>query len=282
MRRVSEVPRVPARDLDTHKGTYGHALLVAGSQGMYGAPILAARAALRAGVGLVTVASGEAAIITPLAAAVPEAMFLSLAQGEVLGPGTAGRFDAIGMGPGIGTSATARAAVEALLASYTGAHVVDADALNLVAANPGMVNNRPANRVWTPHPGEFERLAGEKPRGDAERLAAAERFVAARGGVLVLKGHRTVVADGESVHVNETGNPGMATGGTGDVLTGVITSLLAQRFPPFDAAVLGVWLHGRAGDLAAQELGEASLIAGDVIERLPGAILERQERRREG
>src|SRR4030095_4660561 len=279
MRRVSEVPRIPARERDTHKGTYGHALLVAGSNGMYGAAVLAARAALRAGVGLVTVASSEPSIATPLAAACREAMFLEVGGPQSLAASVAQRWNAAGIGPGMASGSASRAAVEALLDGFTGPHVVDADALNAVAPRPGIAKTRAPNRVWTPHPGELERLTGEKPRGDAERLAAAERFVASRGGALVLQGQRTVVADGERAYVNETGNPGMATGGTGDVLTGVITSLLAQGFAPFDAAVLGVWVDARAGDLAAEDLGEASIIASDVIERLPRAIQERQERR---
>jgi NAD(P)H-hydrate epimerase len=252
---------------------------------MSGAAVLAARSALRSGSGLVTVAL-PASLSPVIAAASPEATQLLLPEpGDVdyrerlaaaLGENLE-RFDALAIGPGLGTSAGARHLVALLLETFGGPHLLDADALNLIAMHPEIAARREPRRVWTPHPGEFERLTGELPRGEAERRAAAERFVRARGGVIVLKGHRTVVADGERCFINRTGNPGMATGGAGDVLTGVIVSLLGQGFPPFEAAALGARLHGRAGDLAAAILGECSLVAGDIVEHLPAAIGENLE-----
>ena len=149
-------------------------------------------------------------------------------------------------------------------------HVLDADALNAVAEAGGIAPR--ADRIWTPHPGEFRRLTGTMPRGDEDRARAASRFAETAGGVLVLKGHRTIVVDRERIYTNLGGNPGMATGGSGDVLTGVIAALLARGVAPFAAAVLGVYLHGLAGDLAARTLGEDGLVAGDIASSLPSAL----------
>jgi NAD(P)H-hydrate epimerase len=187
------------------------------------------------------------------------------------------KFDAVAMGPGLGTSEGSRELVEAVLFLYEGPIVTDADALNIVALYPETAGTPSPRRVWTPHPGEFQRLTGEKPVGDADRIAACGRFVRRFGGVVVLKGHRTVVVEDDRAYVNETGNPGMATGGAGDVLTGMIASLLGQGFAPFDAARLGVHLHGSAGDLAVARVGEVSLIASDIVDHIPAAILKHQQ-----
>jgi hydroxyethylthiazole kinase-like uncharacterized protein yjeF len=277
MERVQDLPKIPPREPDTHKGTYGRVLIVAGSPAMPGAAILAARAALRGGCGLLTLAI-EPALSSIAGATVPEATQMLLADGGAPATGTAltAKFDALAAGPGIGTSDAPRKRLAQMLTGYGGPHVLDADALNIVAEHPDVAGPRNAKRVWTPHPGEFQRLTGEKPHGDVERIAAAERFVERFGGVCVLKGRHTVITDGERYQVNGTGNPGMATGGAGDVLTGVIASFLGQGFPPFDAARLGVYLHGLAGDLAAREVGEVSLIASDITEHLPAAILQHQ------
>ncbi len=283
MEKVDVLPRIPPRMPDSHKGTYGRVLVLAGSAGMPGAASLAALAALRTGSGLVTVAL-PASISLAVAATVPEATQillpneadLSLQEKDrlvaALGADFERRYDAAAIGPGLGTSARARALVEAVLRRFAGPVVADADALNILAASPDLAGPARADRIFTPHPGELERLTGEKPKGDAERLAAAARLAARFGCVAVLKGHRTVIVEGDRYAVNETGNPGMATGGSGDVLTGVIASLLGQGFAAFDAARLGAHLHGSAGDLAAAALGEASVIAGDIIDSLPEAI----------
>jgi len=146
--------------------------------------------------------------------------------------------------------------------------VIDADALNFIAAHPE-IRPAPERCVWTPHPGELQRLTGERPSGEEARIAAAARCAERLGGAVVLKGHRTVRPRRLALLRQSSGNPGMATGGSGDVLTGVIAALLGQRLAPFDAAVLGVSLHGTAGDLAAASLGEPSLVAGDIVDHLP-------------
>ncbi|MBI4603586.1 MAG: NAD(P)H-hydrate dehydratase [Planctomycetes bacterium] len=277
MERVRDLPRIPPRAPDAHKGDFGRVLIVAGSSEMPGAAVLAARAALRTGSGLVTCAV-PSAVGTALGAAAPEATQIHIGDTRPSPPLVAAlaelipRFDAVAVGPGLGTLSGARELVVVVLSSCAKPLVLDADALNIIAAHPETAGAPSPARVWTPHPGELERLTGERPRSPEERAAAAARFAAGRGGVCVLKGRGTVVADGVRLFVNETGNPGMATAGSGDVLTGVIASLLGQGLAPFEAACLGVHLHGLAGDLAAAALGEASVIAGDMIGRLPEAI----------
>ena len=284
--QITDLPPLPAREPDSHKGTYGRILLVAGSPGMPGAAVLAARAALRSGSGLVTVAFAES-LAPSFTAALPEAMQLPLPEpgspnhdeevAERFGDDLAGRFDAIGAGPGLGASAASRRVLECVLARYSGPQVLDADALNLIA--DGLQLGDCEQRIWTPHPGEFERLTGSLPSGDQERLEATGRFVAERGGTVLLKGNRTVVHDGDRFYVNLSGNPGMATAGSGDVLTGVITSLLGQGVGRFEAAQLGARLHGFAGDIAAESLGQPSLTAGDLINYLPEAFRRTLEER---
>jgi len=253
---------------------------------MAGAAVLAARAALRAGSGLVTVAT-DASLAAAVTSAVPEATLILLpsratpetrddeafAHGvaAALGSDLGARFDAVAIGPGLGTSDGSRAVLAAVLdrCPWT-AQVFDADALNLIAA--GFEPSANERRVWTPHPGEFQRLTGDMPHGDADRVDACTRFVARRGGTIVLKGYRTVVAHGEEYAINITGNPGMATGGSGDVLTGLVASFLGQGYTAFDSARLAVYLHGLAGDLAARDRVEASIVAGDLVEFLPAAM----------
>lgn len=279
--RVEEPPGLAPRARDSHKGTYGRVLIVAGSRTMPGAAILAARAALRSGAGLVTVAIPEA-IGNAVAAAVPEATQIHVPEppvdrgraepGEALLSRLSSGAEAVAVGPGLGLDARAHALVAAAFARAGCPLVVDADALTAAAARPELRPAAPERCVWTPHPGELQRLTGEKPSGEEARIAAAARFVERFGGVVVLKGHRTVVHDGARYYVNPTGNPGMATGGAGDVLAGVVAALLAQGLSPFDAAALGTCLHGAAGDLAAAALGEPSLTAGDIVDHLPAAF----------
>jgi NAD(P)H-hydrate epimerase len=276
--QVYRLPALPLRPADSHKGTYGKVLLAAGSQGMAGAAILTARAALRGGAGLVTAALPRS-LSAAVTAGAPEATQLSLPEPEspayeeqlraALGSDLDDRFDALAVGPGMGTAPQSRLLLESVLAQIRRPQVLDADALNLVAA--GVRPGRLESRVWTPHPGEFRRLAGASPQSAAERVSACRRFVEQRGGVVVLKGHRTVVHSGERYFINITGNAGMATGGAGDVLTGIIVALLAQGLEAFDAARLGVFLHGLAGDLAARSLGQAAVVASDLIDFLPAA-----------
>ena len=274
-----EVPRLPPRPPDSHKGTYGRVLIFAGSPGMAGAAVLTAKGALRAGAGLVTLAV-PASLSTVCATAVPEATTRLLPEPGA--PGYSGRlaadlegaldghYQAVAIGPGLGTSPASRELVSFVLSRHRGPQVVDADGLNLVAAGVGAP--RSDERVWTPHPGELQRLAGTSPRGDAERIEAARDLATARGGVFLLKGHRTVAHDGTRCYLNLTGNPGMATGGSGDVLTGVIAALLGQGLDAFSAACLGAYIHGLAGDIAARDFTAVSMTALDLAERLPQAF----------
>jgi hydroxyethylthiazole kinase-like uncharacterized protein yjeF len=262
------------REKFSHKGTYGHALLVAGSYGKTGAAILAARALLRAGVGLLTIhtpARGYAI----LQQAVPEAM-VSIDPFEeyasTLPP--SGGYSAIGIGPGLGQAEPTVNMMRKMLESYRRPMVIDADALNILATHRELLPLVPPGSILTPHPKEFERLTG-KTANEFERLEKQRALARQLKSVVVVKGaYSSIVTPEGMVYFNTTGNPGMATGGTGDVLTGILTGLLAQSYTPQDAAILGVYLHGLAGDLATADLGEDSLIASDLITYLPAAFLK--------
>ena len=280
MIRVRDIPRPPARPIDAHKGTAGLVLIVAGSRGMAGAAALAGNAALRSGAGLVKIATANAALDTvaglaPCCTTAPlpddgasvsrEAapIVLKLAEG----------WQAIGMGPGMGQTEGVSGVVLAILAHTTIPVVLDADGLNVLGKHAQSVfRDRRAPLIVTPHPGEAARLLGATAKEiQADREAAAARL-AALGAVAVLKGAGTVVCDGERMYVNTTGNPGMATAGAGDVLTGLVTALVAAGMAPFDAAVLGVWAHGRAGDMAAERWGILGLTALDILNCVPQVL----------
>jgi NAD(P)H-hydrate epimerase len=265
------------RATGAHKGTFGHALIVAGSHGHTGAALLAGEACARAGAGLTTIASPDGAQAA-LAARVVEVMTAPLGPEPLDGawarlePLTRGK-RAIAFGPGVPRQAGTRALLAELLAAWQGPLVLDADGLNLLAEDLAPLARTRAQVIVTPHPAEMARLAGVATDAvQADRVGTAERFAARHGVVVALKGARTVVAapDGRT-GVNPTGNPGMASGGTGDVLTGVVAALCAQGLAPFEAACAGVWLHGRAGDLAAAARGEAGLLARDLVDELPRA-----------
>jgi NAD(P)H-hydrate epimerase len=256
-------------------------LVVAGSRGMSGAAVLCGSAALRGGAGLVRVAVPEG--ILPIVAAGspcyltaplpqdPNGQLDRSAEGPLLE--LLGANDVAALGPGLGQSQAITELILAVLARSDRPLVLDADALNALRQRTDRVKGRPAPLILTPHPGEFARLLGsDVTQVQANRQELAVRFAADHGLVLVLKGHGTVVTDGRRLYVNRTGNPGMATGGTGDVLTGLIAALLGQGLAPFEAAQLGVSWHGLAGDLARDELGEVSLIASDLLDSLPRAI----------
>ena len=279
----SELPRLPSRRLDSHKGDYGLTLIVGGSRGMAGAAALAGMAALRGGAGLVRLAVPETVLDT-VARFEPSYMTVPLSADDD-GRITLAAFDRIAKlaekaavvacGPGLGRSFDLDQLVVRLYQEIARPMIFDADALNALAAESETLLRRGGPRILTPHPGEFARLIARKLDADQRNDAAVE--LADRCGiVVVLKGHRTLVTDGRRRTLNTTGNPGMATGGTGDVLTGLIAALMSQQMEPFDAARLGVHLHGLAGDLAAEELGQASLIASDLIQYLPEAFLECQ------
>ena len=273
-------PAVPVRPAESHKGDYGRVAIVAGSRGRTGAARLAGLGALRAGAGLVTV--GTPASCLGMVAQEPEYMTLGLPDeaGEATGGGLAALlaepWDVVAAGPGLGTGPGCGAIVDALLdRPGRGPLVLDADALTVCAENPGRLRGRPeAPVVITPHPGEMARLVGATVADiQRDRVGAAHEFATDRGVHVVLKGARTVVAhpDGD-VLVNTTGNPGMATGGSGDVLTGVSAAWLAQVEDVGAAVALAVHLHGLAGDLAAGEKGETGLIARDIAHHLGRAV----------
>jgi len=270
------------RDRDAHKGDFGHLLVIAGSLGKAGAAVMAARGALRSGAGLVSVAA-PLGIVPIIQQQVFEAMCIPAAESidGTLGAGAevelvkaAGRMSACAIGPGLTTHYETVQTVKSLIQRITVPMVVDADGINALAGSPGILAAARAPVVLTPHAGEMARLLGVSAEDvQRDRIEGTRTFAARYGVTVVLKGAGTVIATprGEAF-INSTGNPGMATAGTGDVLTGMIGSLLAQGYGPTQAACLGVYLHGLAGDLAAQEKGEAGMIAGDVIEKIPEAM----------
>lgn len=276
------LPRLPKRDPESHKGDFGRVLLIGGSRGMAGSIALSGMAALRSGAGLVTLAVPEVCLD---AVAVHEPSYMTLP----LPADTEGRlsaaaldelteridqFDAVALGPGLGRSPGLDDLVARLYAESKAPLVCDADGLNSLAAQPAVLRGPGGPRVLTPHPGEFRRLVGIDDLAPAEMPQHARRLAREASAIVLLKGHRTLVTDGADDWRNETGNPGMATGGAGDVLTGVIAALLGQGLTARDAARLGAHVHGRAGDLAAEELGMVGMIASDVARRLPAAFQE--------
>jgi NAD(P)H-hydrate epimerase len=297
--RIELLTRASMRDLitprapDSHKGDFGHVLIVAGSSGKAGAAHLAGVGALRSGAGLVTVATGCGA--QPIVAAMaPE--YMTAAIGEVvddgslagLDPGAVDRVldlarDVVAVGPGLGQAPSTKRFVRAFVDRATMPLVVDADGLNAFTGDADTLSGRDGRDVIiTPHPGEMARLVGMTTQEvQASRLEVARNFASAHHVYVVLKGHRTLVAtpDGK-VFINPTGNPGMATGGTGDVLTGMIAAWLAQLLDAEAACKLAVYLHGMAGDLAEADEGEVSMTAGDLAGRIGDAILELTSRRK--
>lgn len=280
------LPQLPKRAADSHKGDYGRVLVVGGSRGMAGAVALAGKAALRSGAGLVTLAVPRS-IQATVASFEPSYMTLSFGdlddyslRGEDVDDmlQAADKMTAIALGPGLGSAPYSAQLVHELFSRIELPMVVDADGLNALAQDLGLVESTTAPRILTPHPGEFQRLTGERSAVDrAERAKQAAAFChrdTAGQTIVVLKGHQSIVTDGQQYSINTTGNAGMATGGTGDCLTGVIAALLAQGLSAWEAARLGVHLHGLAGDLAAAVLGQTSLIASDLIDFLPRAFLE--------
>lgn len=265
---------ISPRSRFAHKGTFGHALLIAGSYEKMGAAVLASKACLRSGVGLLTShvpRLGYSIIQT----AVPEAMVHVDQHDSIFTefPGLM-TFSAVGAGPGIDRKTNTRRALFQLIEQSEKPLVLDADALNILAENPQWLENLPVNSILTPHPGEFRRLVGES-ENSYERVQKQIQFARHFRVIVVLKGAFTTIAtpDGQ-LYFNSSGNPGMATAGSGDVLTGVILGLLAQGFSPINAALAGVFLHGLAGDLAAREKSEFSLVAGDIIDFMGKAFLE--------
>ncbi len=263
---------LPDRDSEGHKGTYGKILLLCGSRGYTGAAYLAAMGALRSGAGLVFLGVPESiytieavklneAIVFPLpdedgklsTAAIPEIL-------ERLP-----KLDAVLIGPGLGQSEGVFEVVKTVLKQAECPVVLDADGINVVSAHKDILRGRTAPTILTPHAGEFARLGGQT----GDRQTAAEEMAQDLGCVVLLKGHGTVITDGTTTYINPTGNPGMAVGGSGDVLAGIITALLGQGIQPLEAAACGAWLHGAAGDLCAGEIGQYGMLPTDVVNVLP-------------
>ncbi|MEX2288604.1 MAG: NAD(P)H-hydrate dehydratase [Planctomycetaceae bacterium] len=280
IQHVFEVPAPPRRPDDAHKGTFGRVLIVAGSRGMSGAAALAGLGALRGGAGLVYVAVPVG--ILPIVASI-EPSYLTIALPEDENGRVGGKaekildelipkHEAVAIGPGCGQSTELTSLARQLFASVELPMVIDADGLNALAGSGDALRAHAGPRILTPHPGEFARLISSDVKTvQANREELAAKFARDNGIVLVLKGQGTVITDGERLAVNATGNSGMATGGTGDVLTGLIAALLAQGMSAFDAARLAAHLHGLAGDLAAAELTKPALIASDLPRYLPAA-----------
>ena len=283
--RITSPPELPERQDDAHKGDCGRVLVIAGSRGMSGAACLAATAALRGGAGLVTAAIPEG-IQAIVAGFEPSYMTAGLPEDEQgrIRSSALNRLkdllpsqDAVAVGPGMGQSPGLLELVAELYNFIAAPLVVDADALNLLAQRTFLLkraSDAPA-RVLTPHPGEFARLTGlEIAVIQQDRERHAVEFAQRNHVTLVLKGYETIVTDGKQLSVNHTGNSGMATGGTGDVLTGIIAALLAQQLPAFEAARLAVHLHGIAGDIAAEKRSKPGMIASDLLSRIGRAWCE--------
>ncbi len=282
MEVIETPPKLPPRQTEAHKGDFGKVCIIAGSLGMSGAAALAGRSALRAGAGLVRVATPRS--VLPIVASIepsfttiplpedPQGRISADAIGTILD--ILPENDVIAFGPGIGVSPDIRSILETLIRQSGLRLVVDADGLNNLAALRGWPDILQAELILTPHPGEMRRLWQRVFREQipAKRREQAIRMASRTGAVTVLKGAGTIVTNGERIYTNSTGNPGMATAGSGDVLTGVITALAGQGLSNLDAAIFGVYIHGLAGDIAAQKLGQVSLIATDIANALPDAF----------
>ena len=264
---------LPDRKADSHKGDYGKILLLCGSRGYTGAAALAAMGALRSGAGLVYLAVPESiyaieacklteAIVLPLPDEGGTIAMSALPEIRRLLP----KMDAVLIGCGLGQSEGTRAVLETVLREFSGPVVVDADGINLLAKHMDILRERHAPTILTPHAGEFVRIGGDNK---ADRVSETLRFAMKYGCILLLKGHETVISDGKETYVNQTGNPGMAVGGSGDVRSGIIVSLLGQGIEPLKAAACGAWLHGKAGDICAEEIGQYGMLPTDLVEVLP-------------
>jgi len=261
------------RNRFAHKGNFGHALLVTGSYGKIGAAILCVRACLRSGAGLTTCYIPKCGYEI-MQAAVPEAMVMTDLDSSIITKmeEDLSRFNCIGIGPGIGTATETRKALQEILEECKKTVVLDADALNLVSSDKKLLKTIPRKSILTPHPKEFERLFGET-NNDFERIQLAQQKARELDLVIVLKGHHTCVATPQGkVYFNDTGNAGMAKGGSGDVLTGILTALVGQYHDAVNAAILGVYLHGLAGDRAAEKYSMEAMIANDIVENLGEAF----------
>lgn len=265
------------RPIFSHKGTFGHALLIAGCQGMAGAAVLASKSSLKSGCGLLT-SHVPFSLADIIHMSIPEAIVSKDKSKDFIAdiPDLT-KYTAVGIGPGLGTSPLSATALEKLIKSYNKPIVLDADALNIISQNANLLKLLPENSIITPHPVEFERLT-QKSKNSFGRLQMQIEFSKKYKVFTVLKGAYTSITTPEGkCFFNSTGNPGMATAGSGDVLTGILLSLLAQKYSPLNACLIGVFVHGLAGDIAVKEFGEISLIASDIINNLGKAFITVQE-----
>ena len=264
---------LPDRPNNSHKGTFGKILLLCGSRGFTGAAALAAMGALRSGAGLVYMAVPKSIyeieaikltepVIFPVDDDNGTYSLRAVPQIETLLQGK----DTVLIGPGIGQSDGTAAVVRTVLRSFTGPVVVDADGINVLSGHKDILRGRTSPTILTPHDGEFRRFGG---RLTEDRIQSAAEMALENACIVLLKGHRTIITDGVRCFCNPTGNPGMATGGSGDVLSGIIVSLLGQGLPPLEAAACGAWLHGAAGDICAEEIGQYGMLPSDIITVLP-------------
>lgn len=264
---------LPDRDPWGHKGDYGKVLLLCGSRGCTGAATLAAMGALRTGAGLVylgvpeSIYGIEAVKLTePVVFPLPDegGMLSGRALAEILRK--AEGMDAVLVGPGLGCSEGTLTVVQGILENYFGPVVLDADGINVLKTHKDILRGRTSPTIITPHDGEFRRIGGTVT---ADRSACAKELADRLGVTVLLKGHKTVITDGSQCYINPTGNPGMAVGGSGDMLSGMIVSLLGQKLPPLEAAACAAWLHGAAGDLCADEIGQYGMLPSDMLQVLP-------------
>jgi len=264
---------LPDRKPDTHKGDYGRVLLLCGSRGYTGAAALAAMGALRCGAGLVYLAVPESIyaieavkVTEPVVLPMPDENGMFSTETPKQLPNFLSKMDAVLIGPGIGCCEGTYETVKYVLEQFTGPVILDADGINVLQNHIDILRGRTNPTILTPHMGEFVRL-GAKINED--RISAAKRFAAETETILLLKGNKTVITDGNEVYVNPTGNPGMAVGGSGDILSGIIAALLGQGITPLMAAACGAWLHGAAGDICAKEIGQYGMLPTDMVQVLP-------------
>ncbi len=282
MRTIKEIPKLKPRAVDAHKGDFGKVCIIAGSIGMSGAAALAGKAALRAGAGLVRIATPQS--ILPIVASI-EPSFTTVPLAEDATGRIAAKAantilnltldnDCLAFGPGVGVTQGVRSVLQKLLGQTDIPLIIDADGLNNLSRINEWPGQTKASVILTPHPGEMKRLWTGLFRTSmpADRRSQATQLAGKTKTTVVLKGAGTIVTDGQKVYVNSTGNPGMATAGAGDVLTGVIAALIGQGLHNFEAAVLGVYAHGLAGDITAKKIGQTGMIATDIIESLPEAF----------
>ena len=292
MVKTKKLPKLNPRKSNSHKGSYGRVLVLAGSPGLTGAAYLCSKAALRSGSGIVTLGVPES--LNPIMEAkltcvmthpLPETKASTLSnKGKKKIMKLCESHDVVALGPGLSQQPETRELILWLIQNIDRNMVIDADGLNALSDKVNVLHKIKRHAVLTPHPGEMSRLAGLGSAKDVQkdRLNTASQFIQSiqkklnnEGKLtLVLKGDKTIVANSRKVYVNRTGNPGMATAGTGDVLTGIIASLIGQGYDVFDASQLGVYIHGLAGDIAAKKKGEHSMIASDIIEYLPDAFIK--------